>query len=101
MILSKSFIFSHLAGDSAGPTRKIADQMDNIIDIREHDVPYHVRVSIDRKIFVGHWYTVRGNGNLPPDIAESDLVDRPVSAPCHSLIISYHVCVLVYCRSPL
>ena len=29
-----------------------ADQMDNIMDIREYDVPYHVRVSIDLKINV-------------------------------------------------
>lgn len=27
--------------------------------IREYDVPYHVRVSIDLDIFVGHWYTIR------------------------------------------
>ena len=30
----------------------ISDQMDNIIDIREYDVPYHVRVAIDNKINV-------------------------------------------------
>ena len=28
----------------------VTDQMDNIIDIREYDVPYHVRVAIDNKI---------------------------------------------------
>ena len=26
--------------------------MDHIVDMREYDVPYHVRVSIDRKINV-------------------------------------------------
>ena len=30
----------------------ITDQMDNIMDIREYDVPYHVRVAIDNKINV-------------------------------------------------
>ncbi len=30
----------------------ISDQMDNIIDMREYDVPYHVRVAIDNKINV-------------------------------------------------
>lgn len=30
-----------------------------IVDIREHDVPYHVRVAIDLNIRVGKWYTVR------------------------------------------
>lgn len=51
------------------------------INYREYDVPYHVRVSIDLKIFVGHWYTVRGRGSLPVEIRHrEDLVDRPVSS---------------------
>ena len=71
---------SHLAGEeSVAISKKISDQMDNIIDIREHDVPYHVRVSIDLKIFVGHWYSVRGRGSSAPEIRHRpDLVDRPV-----------------------
>lgn len=36
---------------SAQPANKF-DQMDNIVDIREYDVPYYVRVSIDMKINV-------------------------------------------------
>ena len=31
----------------------------NFEDIREHDVPYHVRVSIDKSIYVGSWYQVK------------------------------------------
>ena len=47
--------------------------------VREHDVPYHVRVSIDLQINVGHWYSVRGRGLAAPDIKRrEDLVDRPV-----------------------
>ncbi len=47
---------------------------------REYDVPYHVRVSIDMKINVGLWYSVRGRGQAPPEIKpREDLVDRPVS----------------------
>ena len=43
-------------------------------------MPYHVRVSIDLKIFVGQWYAVRGRGLHPPEVTHrSDLVDRPVS----------------------
>ena len=34
-----------------------SDLMDEITGIREYDVEYHVRVSIDLDIFVGHWYT--------------------------------------------
>ena len=52
--------------------------MENIVDIREHDVPYHVRVAIDLKINVGHWYLVRGRGTEPPDIQLLDeQPDRP------------------------
>lgn len=31
-----------------------------IIDIREFDLPYHMRVCIDEKIFVGLWYSICG-----------------------------------------
>ncbi|KAH9828439.1 DNA polymerase epsilon catalytic subunit A [Teratosphaeria destructans] len=34
------------------------DASDFIVDIREYDVPYHVRVAIDLDIRVGKWYTV-------------------------------------------
>ncbi|XP_014238604.1 DNA polymerase epsilon catalytic subunit A [Trichogramma pretiosum] len=59
--------------------RKIIDQMDNVIDIREHDVPHHVRVSIDLEIFVGKWYNVRTLGATAPPIisAKADLVEPP------------------------
>lgn len=38
-----------LAGSSA-QSEQNQDYMDFIMDIREHDVPYHVRVSIDLKV---------------------------------------------------
>ena len=39
-------------GEEDGMSKKISDQMDNIVDMREYDVPYHVRLSIDLKIHV-------------------------------------------------
>ncbi|XP_065643489.1 DNA polymerase epsilon catalytic subunit A isoform X2 [Hydra vulgaris] len=52
--------------------------MDNILDIREFDVPYHVRVSIDLKIFVGHWYKVKVHGGLNVSIKICpELLHRP------------------------
>ncbi|THW42145.1 DUF1744-domain-containing protein [Aureobasidium pullulans] len=36
----------------------IFDASDFIVDIREYDVPYHVRVAIDKDIRIGKWYTV-------------------------------------------
>ena len=44
-----SGIVMGMASSSIPP---ITDQMDNIMDIREYDVPYHVRVAIDNKINV-------------------------------------------------
>ena len=35
-----------------------------IVDIREYDVPYHVRVAIDKNIRIGKWYTVEAKHGL-------------------------------------
>nr|XP_040050680.1 LOW QUALITY PROTEIN: DNA polymerase epsilon catalytic subunit A [Gasterosteus aculeatus aculeatus] len=80
-----SMLSSALAGgnvtsaDEDGTSRSISDQLDNIVDMREHDVPYHVRLSIDLKIHVAHWYNVRYRGSAyPPEIVRrDDLVERP------------------------
>lgn len=51
-------IYSALSGgnvtsaDDGGMMKSITDQLDNIVDMREYDVPYHVRLSIDLKIHV-------------------------------------------------
>ena len=46
---------------------------------REYDIPYHIRVSIDNKIFVGSWYNVkiRGIGIQPDIIKNSELLEIP------------------------
>ncbi|XP_059569609.1 DNA polymerase epsilon catalytic subunit A isoform X2 [Alligator mississippiensis] len=78
-MLSSVLTGSSLTTDDAEPLKKAANQMDNIIDMREYDVPYHVRLSIDLKIHVAHWYNVRYRGNVyPPEITRrDDLVERP------------------------
>uniref|UniRef100_A0A6P7GFS4 DNA polymerase epsilon catalytic subunit n=1 Tax=Diabrotica virgifera virgifera TaxID=50390 RepID=A0A6P7GFS4_DIAVI len=60
-------------------SNKNIDQMENILDIREYDVPYHVRVSIDLKIFCGSWYTITCKGkDSPPVITlRNDIIERP------------------------
>ncbi len=46
--------------NSARPaTKGIEDLMDSLIDIREHDVPYHMRVAIDNNINIAKWYDIR------------------------------------------
>ena len=53
-----SVLLSAMAGGSVtmeeedGRYKKMSDQLDNVVDMREYDVPYHVRVSIDLKIHV-------------------------------------------------
>ncbi|CAF9930622.1 MAG: DNA polymerase epsilon catalytic subunit [Gomphillus americanus] len=37
---------------------RVVDTSNYIVDIREYDVPYHVRVAIDKDIRIGKWYTV-------------------------------------------
>ncbi|KAF2862170.1 DNA polymeras-like protein epsilon [Piedraia hortae CBS 480.64] len=39
--------------------RRVADAGEYISDLREYDVPYHVRVAIDLDIRVGKWYEVQ------------------------------------------
>ncbi|XP_064424312.1 DNA polymerase epsilon catalytic subunit A [Latimeria chalumnae] len=78
-MLSSALAGTSVTTEEGGTSKKMADQMDNIIDIREYDVPYHVRLSIDLKIHVAHWYNIRNRGSsYPPEIARrDDLVERP------------------------
>ena len=41
------------------------DPRDSIIDIREYDVPYYLRVAIDNEMRVGLWYTVTLDAGQP------------------------------------
>lgn len=40
------------------------DPTESIIDLREYDVPYHVRVAIDKDIRIGKWYDVKAKHGL-------------------------------------
>lgn len=54
--------------------------LEKIDDIKEVDVPYHVRVSIDLKIFCGSWYNIQCKTDLmelPTISPRPDLIDRP------------------------
>ncbi|VEL25577.1 unnamed protein product [Protopolystoma xenopodis] len=46
-------------GTSASIGRNYEGPLDALIDLREYDVPYLMRVCIDLNIFAAHWYTVR------------------------------------------
>ncbi|XP_023169776.2 DNA polymerase epsilon catalytic subunit A [Drosophila hydei] len=67
------------SGADDGSGKRQQDYMDCIMDIREHDVPYHVRVSIDLRIFCGQWYNIRCRSGveLPIITCRPDILDRP------------------------
>ncbi|KAJ1873410.1 DNA polymerase epsilon catalytic subunit, partial [Coemansia sp. S17] len=49
---------------------------DCILDMREYDVPYYLRVAIDKNIRVGHWYDVCSEAGEISLAHRSDLVQR-------------------------
>ncbi|KZT02860.1 DUF1744-domain-containing protein [Laetiporus sulphureus 93-53] len=54
------------AGSSSRrPGARDKDPREGIIDIREFDVPYYLRVAIDNEIRVGLWYAVTFTGGQP------------------------------------
>lgn len=59
---------------------RVQNPSELIYDIREYDVPYHVRVAIDKDIRVGKWYTVEAKSSqielteMPERIARADPV---------------------------
>lgn len=64
-------------------SESVADPMSYIDDIREYDVPYHVRVSIDKAIRCGKWYNVfakHGIVNLEEDKERIAFADPVVMA---------------------
>uniref|UniRef100_A0A8W7Q1J1 DNA polymerase epsilon catalytic subunit n=1 Tax=Anopheles coluzzii TaxID=1518534 RepID=A0A8W7Q1J1_ANOCL len=76
--LSTAIRYDGIEAEGSGPNQNV-DFYDYIVDIREHDVPYHVRVSIDLNIFCGTWYTVRCRGGEEPPVItpRPDILDRP------------------------
>lgn len=67
------------ASSSSSSYLRNTEQIENIIDIREYDVPYHVRVSIDLKINCGLWYNIRCRSvnELPIITPRIDILERP------------------------
>jgi len=65
-----------LAGQADTSSRQ--NPMDHIVDMREHDLPHHVRTSIDKSMFVGTWYNIKCRGEKEPVISRSEeFKERP------------------------
>ena len=52
------------------------DCAEYIMDIREYDIPYYLRVAIDLNIRVGHWYSVNVDNEKVGMIKREELVER-------------------------
>ncbi|KAL3088186.1 hypothetical protein niasHS_008047 [Heterodera schachtii] len=64
----------------AGKTHFDDGPLEQIVDIREYDLPFDMRVCIDQQFFVGQWYTVLGRDptTKKPSISRNEaLVDPP------------------------
>ena len=58
------------------------DALDAVLDMREHDVPYHMRFQIDTGVRCGYWYDVRAaHGRMGLSWRE-DLVQRAEPRIC-------------------
>ena len=70
--------YSEMLQDQGGSSTK-SNPLDLLVDLREHDMPLHVRVSIDKSIFVGSWYDVvcKGNSEEASIVKREDLIERP------------------------
>lgn len=53
------------------------DPRECIVDIREYDVPYYLRVAMDNEIRVGIWYGLTFNAGQPSFKPIVDRVKRP------------------------
>ncbi|KAF2685905.1 DUF1744-domain-containing protein [Lentithecium fluviatile CBS 122367] len=67
------------------PTATI-DASDFILDIREYDVPYHVRVAIDKDVRIGKWYTVEAKHGV---ISLTCIEDR--LTPADPVVMAYDI----------
>lgn len=61
---------------------RIQEAVDSIVDMREYDVPYHVRFAIDTDVRCGHWFTVRATGGTCSLEHRKDLLQRAEPRIC-------------------
>ncbi|GFR41059.1 hypothetical protein Agub_g1686, partial [Astrephomene gubernaculifera] len=58
------------------------DIREAFLELREYDVPYHVRFAIDTDVRVGHWYTVRCHEGVTCMERRADLLQRAEPRIC-------------------
>ena len=68
------------ADDQAGSNMKTVTE--GIVDLREYDVPFHVRFAIDEDVRAGHWFMVSANGGNISLSRRADLLQRAEPRIC-------------------
>ncbi|KAG2442618.1 hypothetical protein HXX76_002703 [Chlamydomonas incerta] len=58
------------------------DIREAFLEMREYDVPYHIRFAIDTDVRVGHWYTVRCHEGVTSLDRRHDLLQRAEPRIC-------------------
>ncbi|PNP44522.1 DNA polymerase epsilon catalytic subunit A [Trichoderma gamsii] len=75
-----------LRDDERNASNSISEASDFIVDIREYDVPYHVRVMIDLDIRAGKWYFVEAKHGITKIIPNEDR-----SLPADPVVMAYDI----------
>ncbi|KAL7820784.1 DUF1744 domain-containing protein [Trichoderma gracile] len=75
-----------LRDDERNTSTSISEASDFIVDIREYDVPYHVRVMIDLDIRVGKWYFVEAKHGVT-----KVTVNEGRSLPADPVVMAYDI----------
>lgn len=68
-------------GKKSGKER-MQDGVEAIEELREFDVPYHVRFAIDTNVRAGHWFTVKATGGKVSLERREDLIQRAEPRIC-------------------
>ncbi|OUC43799.1 hypothetical protein D917_09513 [Trichinella nativa] len=80
-VISSQWLFSSVNTDSEFSNAGFQERLENVLDIREYDIPYYIRATIDLKIFVGLWYDISAtNGKITKIEPIRDRINRP--EPC-------------------
>lgn len=79
-------LFDDANQDEKPMTTSYSDASDYIVDVREYDVPYHVRVMIDMNIRVGKWYFVEAKHGVTKLVPNEER-----SLPADPVVLAYDI----------
>eukprot|EP00983_Pelagomonas_calceolata_P106842 1159279-Pelagomonas_calceolata.AAC.4 len=71
-----------MQGAAEGNNLQVRDVTEYLEDMREYDVPYHVRFAIDCDIRCGYWYNVKCQDGVTTMEWRSDLLQRAEPRVC-------------------